>query len=169
MLLLKLLLVPALIWLISAAARKWGPGVAGALAGFPVITGSILLILTLEQGPDFARQAALASAMGAAANVVFGIAYSWAALRWRWPLCLPLGVAGYALAVAGGAGNKKPAKGRKARPSIAAGHGGSAAAMRAWPSCPWPAFCFPLRPPRRAPFPAKPAWSPGWRPARCWC
>ncbi|MFA1667894.1 hypothetical protein ACDT17_06580, partial [Chromobacterium piscinae] len=99
MLLLKLLLVPALIWLISAAARKWGPGVAGALAGFPVITGSILLILTLEQGPDFARQAALASAMGAAANVVFGIAYSWAALRWRWPLCLPLGVAGYALAV----------------------------------------------------------------------
>ncbi|MCD4486847.1 hypothetical protein LQR31_20450 [Chromobacterium vaccinii] len=99
MLLLKLLLVPALIWLISAAARKWGPGVAGALAGFPVITGSILLILTLEQGPDFARQAALASAMGAAANVVFGIAYSWATLRWRWPLCLPLGVAGYALAV----------------------------------------------------------------------
>ncbi|MCD5329715.1 hypothetical protein ACFFU8_15205 [Chromobacterium piscinae] len=99
MLLLKLLLVPALIWLISAAARKWGPGVAGALAGFPVITGSILLILTLEQGPDFARQAALASALGAAANVVFGIAYSWAALRWRWPLCLPLGVAGYALAV----------------------------------------------------------------------
>ncbi|MBP4051053.1 hypothetical protein J9978_16345 [Chromobacterium violaceum] len=100
MLLLKLLLVPALIWLITAAARKWGPSVAGALAGFPVITGSILLILTLEQGPDFARQAALASALGAAANVVFGIAYSWAALRWRWPPCLTLGVAGYALAVA---------------------------------------------------------------------
>ncbi|MEO9385703.1 hypothetical protein [Chromobacterium phragmitis] len=100
MLLLKLLLVPALIWLITAAARKWGPGVAGALAGFPVITGSILLILTLEQGPDFTRQAALASALGAAANMVFGIAYSWAALRWRWPPCLALGVAGYALAVA---------------------------------------------------------------------
>ncbi|WP_434632216.1 hypothetical protein [Chromobacterium sp. CV08] len=100
MFLLKLLLVPALIWLISAAAKKWGPGVAGALAGFPVITGSILLILALEQGPAFTRQAALGSALGTSANIAFGIAYGWATLRWRWPACLAFGLAGYAAAVA---------------------------------------------------------------------
>ncbi|OHX12409.1 hypothetical protein [Chromobacterium sphagni] len=99
MLLLKLLLVPTLIWLISAAAKKWGPAVAGALAGFPVITGSILLILALEHGPAFAQRAALAAALGTSTNIAFGIAYSWAALRWRWPACLALGLAGYAAAV----------------------------------------------------------------------
>ncbi|UTH76209.1 hypothetical protein [Chromobacterium sp. IIBBL 290-4] len=100
LLLLKLCLVPTLIWLITLAAKKWGPGVAGALAGFPVITGSILLILSLEQTPAFVREASLAASLGTSANLVFGIAYSWAALRWRWLPCLLLGLAAYALAVA---------------------------------------------------------------------
>ena len=68
LLLLKLLLVPALIALISLAARKWGPGVAGALAGFPVITGSILFILSLEQDAAFVREASLAAALGTSAS-----------------------------------------------------------------------------------------------------
>ncbi|OHX15599.1 hypothetical protein BI343_16595 [Chromobacterium amazonense] len=100
MLLLKLLLVPALIWLISLAAKKWGPGVAGALAGFPVITGSILLILSLEQDVAFVREASLAAALGTSANLVFGIAYSWAARNQSWPLSLLAGLAAYSLAVA---------------------------------------------------------------------
>ncbi|OWY38291.1 hypothetical protein CEK28_13570 [Xenophilus sp. AP218F] len=99
MLLLKVLLVPALIWLIGLAAGKWGPAVAGALAGFPVITGSILLILALEQGDGFAQRAALAAALGAATNVVFGLAYSWACLRWRWLPCLALSLLAYAASV----------------------------------------------------------------------
>ncbi|WP_052941629.1 hypothetical protein [Chromobacterium subtsugae] len=100
LLLLKLLLVPALIGLISLAAKKWGPGVAGALAGFPVITGSILFILSLEQDAAFVREASLAAALGTSANLVFGIAYSWTARQARWPACLAAGLLAYALAVA---------------------------------------------------------------------
>lgn len=99
LLLLKLLLVPTLIWLISLAAKKWGPGVAGALAGFPVITGSILFILSLEHDAAFVREASLSAALGTSANIAFGICYGWMALRRRWPLCLLGGLAAYALAV----------------------------------------------------------------------
>ncbi len=54
LLLLKLLLVPALIWAITLAAHRWGPAVGGWLSGFPVVSGPILLFLVLERGPDFA-------------------------------------------------------------------------------------------------------------------
>jgi len=57
---LKLLVVPTLLGLISVAGRKWGPGVAGWLAGFPVITGPILVFLATERGSGFAAQAASA-------------------------------------------------------------------------------------------------------------
>ena len=41
MLLLKLLLVPTLIALITLAGRRWGPAVAGWLARFPVLGGAV--------------------------------------------------------------------------------------------------------------------------------
>jgi len=56
---LKLLLVPALLAAISMAGKRWGPGVAGWLAGFPSLTGPILLFLALERGPEFTTQAAV--------------------------------------------------------------------------------------------------------------
>ena len=48
---LKLLLVPALLAAISMAGKRWGPGVAGWLAGFPSLTGPILFFLAIERGP----------------------------------------------------------------------------------------------------------------------
>jgi uncharacterized membrane protein (GlpM family) len=82
---LKLLLVPAFLALISWAGRRWGPGVAGWLAGFPSLTGPILLFLAIERGAEFTVPAAVFALSAVAAALVFGIAYAWACLRLRWP------------------------------------------------------------------------------------
>ena len=39
--LLKLLLVPALIYAVTLAGRRWGPDVAGWLSAFPILSGPI--------------------------------------------------------------------------------------------------------------------------------
>ena len=56
---LKLLLAPLLILLATLAGRRWGPAVGGWLAGLPLTSGPVSLILALEQGPEFAARAAL--------------------------------------------------------------------------------------------------------------
>jgi len=98
-LLLKLCLVPALIALVTFAGRRWGPGVAGWLSAFPVVAGPILLFIAIEQGADFAAQAAVGTLSAVLAILVFGICYAWAATRYAWPASLASGYAGYALAV----------------------------------------------------------------------
>ena len=76
MLALKLLLVPAFLALISLAGRRWGPEVAGWLAGFPVLTGPILFLLALENGPVFAAAAATVSLSAVSGAVAFGLCYA---------------------------------------------------------------------------------------------
>ncbi|XSS61170.1 hypothetical protein ACP9OK_20205 [Pseudomonas sp. B11] len=90
MLLLKLLTVPAFLLLISLASRRWGPNVAGWLAGFPVVVGPILLFLALEQGQAFATQAAVAALSAVFAMIAFSVAYTHAARTLAWPgaLCI---------------------------------------------------------------------------------
>jgi uncharacterized membrane protein (GlpM family) len=81
---LKLLLVPALLAAISLAGRRWGPGVAGWLAGFPSLTGPILFFLAIERGAEFTVPAAVFALSAVSAALVFGIAYAWACLRLHW-------------------------------------------------------------------------------------
>lgn len=100
LLLLKLLLVPALIYAITLAAHRWGPAVGGWLSGFPVVSGPILLFLALERGPEFAAQAAVGTLAAVAAILCFGLGYAWAATRLRWPAALACALAVYAAAVA---------------------------------------------------------------------
>ena len=76
MLALKLFLVPAFLLLISLAGRRWGPAVAGWLAGLPVLTGPILFLLALEHGPGFAAAAATVSLSAVFGAVVFILAYA---------------------------------------------------------------------------------------------
>jgi hypothetical protein len=96
--LLKLLLVPTLIALITLAGRRWGPAVAGWLAGFPVVAGPILLMVGIEQGPAFAAQGAQSALTAVLANLAFSVGYSWAALRFPWYGCLVLGVLAFGVA-----------------------------------------------------------------------
>jgi hypothetical protein len=73
---LKLLLVPAFLLLISLAGRRWGPAVAGWLAGLPVLTGPILLLLALEHGPGFTAAAATVSLSAVSGAVAFIVIYA---------------------------------------------------------------------------------------------
>ena len=84
MLALKLLLVPAFLAVISFAAKRWGPNVAGWLAGFPSVTGPILLFLALERGAGVTTQAAVGSLAAVFAAVAFGVAYAWCCTRLNW-------------------------------------------------------------------------------------
>jgi hypothetical protein len=76
MLALKLLLVPAFLLLLSLAGRRWGPAVAGWLAGLPVLTGPIQFLLALEQGPGFAAAAATVSLSAVFGAVAFIVTYA---------------------------------------------------------------------------------------------
>lgn len=98
-LLLKLLLVPALIALVTLAGRRWGPAVAGWLSAFPVVAGPILWFVAIEQGAAFAASAAVGTLSAVLAILAFGLSYAWAATRYPWPLSLPLAYVGYAGAV----------------------------------------------------------------------
>jgi hypothetical protein len=97
-LVLKLSLVPLLIYLVTLAGRRWGPQVAGWLSAFPIVAGPILFALTLEQGAPFAARAAEGTLLAVVAILVFSLAYAWASSR--------LGVAGsMALALLAWAGS----------------------------------------------------------------
>lgn len=76
----KLITVPLFIALITLVGRKWGPGRAGLLAGFPVVAGPIVIFIALEQGPEFAQNTALSAIRGTVALAAFTAAYCRASL-----------------------------------------------------------------------------------------
>ncbi len=98
MLALKLLLVPAFLAAISWAGRRWGPGVAGWLAGFPSLTGPILFFLALERGPAFTTQAAVLSLSCVFSAISFGATYAWVCIRLPWYGALACAFAAWSLA-----------------------------------------------------------------------
>lgn len=100
MLALKLAIVPAFILGISLAGQRWGPAIAGWLSGLPVVAGPILYFMAREQGAAFAAEAAVATASAVCGSIVFSAAYSWAATKHRWPLCLLAAAAAYFVAIA---------------------------------------------------------------------
>ncbi|MET3108380.1 putative membrane protein (GlpM family) [Oxalobacteraceae bacterium GrIS 2.11] len=99
--LIKLLLVPTLIGLVTLAGRRWGPKVAGWLSAFPIIAGPILLFVALDHGAEFAATAATGTLSAVLAIVVFSLGYSWAAMRLHWVGCLVVALLVYFIAVLG--------------------------------------------------------------------
>jgi hypothetical protein len=83
-LLLKIILAPVLIGLVSLAGRKWGPGVSGWLLGLPLNSAPIFLFLLVEQGPQFAARAAVGTLLGILAWAAFTLAYAYCCLRLPW-------------------------------------------------------------------------------------
>ena len=98
MLALKLFLVPAFLLLISLAGRRWGPAVAGWLAGLPVLTGPILFLLALEHGPGFAAAAATVSLSAVFGAVAFIVTYARLCARRSPGLSLLFGLASWCCA-----------------------------------------------------------------------
>jgi len=95
MLALKLFLVPSLIGAITLASRQWGPGVAGWLSGFPIVSAPVLFFFALDQGPHFASAAAVATLSAVFAVFMFSLAYAWTATRAGWLPSLAAGMIGY--------------------------------------------------------------------------
>jgi hypothetical protein len=75
-LLLKIIIAPVLIGLVSLAGKKWGPGIAGWLLGLPLNAAPILLFITLQQGHSFAAAAAYGSLLGLIAWAFFCLIYA---------------------------------------------------------------------------------------------
>jgi hypothetical protein len=100
LLILKLIIVPLFIAGVTFAGHRWGPAVAGWLAGLPIVSGPILLFLAIEQGTPFAAHAAMGTLAGVIGPVCFVLIYCWMASRnvW-WPLCLVCGWSGYFAAI----------------------------------------------------------------------
>lgn len=98
MLALKLFLVPAFLLLISLAGRRWGPAVAGWLAGLPVLTGPIQFLIALEHGSVFAAAAATVSLAAVFGAVVFIVTYARVCTRLSPALSLLAGLASWSCA-----------------------------------------------------------------------
>lgn len=98
--LLKLLLVPSLIAAITLVGRRWGPGVAGWLSAFPIVSGPILLAIALEQGKEFAAVAAANTLLAVLAVLVFSVAYARVATRAGLAACMAAALLAWTAAVA---------------------------------------------------------------------
>lgn len=96
-LLLKLTLVPLFLLAVSLVDRRWGPRVAGRLAGMPVVAGPILAFIALEQGPVFGGQAALGALSSVPGVVLFVVGYVRVAQHRPWPQALAVAWLGWAL------------------------------------------------------------------------
>ncbi|WP_223554493.1 hypothetical protein [Pseudomonas sp. BF-R-01] len=98
MLLLKLLVIPGFLLLISLAGKRWGPSVAGWLSGLPVVVGPILFFLAIEQGEVFAAQSATAALSAMFAMIAFCVTYAQVAQRAGWPWALTVSLLVWATA-----------------------------------------------------------------------
>jgi hypothetical protein len=101
LLLLKLILTPLLIGLVTLASRRWGSTVAGWLVGLPLTSGPVSIFLCLEQGRAFAAQAASGMLLGLIPVAAFCLAYARTAPKNRWPGSLSAGLGAYFIAAWG--------------------------------------------------------------------
>jgi uncharacterized membrane protein (GlpM family) len=97
-LILKLLVIPGFLLLISLAGKRWGPSVAGWLSGLPVVVGPILFFLAIEQGQVFAAQSATAALSAMFAMIAFCVTYAQVAQRAEWPWALVISLLVWATA-----------------------------------------------------------------------
>jgi len=93
---LRLLLVPAAVWLASLAARRWGHAASGYLGGLPLIGGPITLFLALDLGVAFAAKSALFTLAAILAQSAHLLAVAHAGRRRGWAVALLAGWTSFA-------------------------------------------------------------------------
>ena len=87
----KLLLVPAFLFALSLAGRRWGTAVSGWFVALPVVAGPIVFFIGLEQGEVFAAGAARGTITGLASLALYCLVYSRVASRAGWTASLLTG------------------------------------------------------------------------------
>jgi hypothetical protein len=100
-LILKLCLIPSLIYLVTLVGRRWGPNAAGWFSALPIVAGPILLTMAIEQGAGFVATAAAHTLIAVIAVLVFCLAYAWASGRFGVLGSMCAALMAYAAAVAG--------------------------------------------------------------------
>ncbi|MBF9072345.1 hypothetical protein [Streptacidiphilus fuscans] len=75
------LLTPALLAVVSFAARRFGPAVGGLLAGLPLLSGPVVVFAALDHGAAFAAGAAAATVGGALSATLLTWTYARMATR----------------------------------------------------------------------------------------
>jgi hypothetical protein len=91
LLLLRLVLVPIFIALVTLAALRWGPRAAAFVTALPAVAGPTLLFFAMQQGRVFAAQAASGTLLGLVGVAAFCLAYGYGSTRLRWFACLIVG------------------------------------------------------------------------------
>ena len=89
--LLKLALVPLVVWLASVAGRRWGHATTGWISGLPLIAGPISVFLAIDHGAQFAADAAAATLQVTGAAALHCLAFAHASRRFGWAASLLLG------------------------------------------------------------------------------
>ncbi|MCG8708202.1 hypothetical protein JHU04_001406 [Brenneria sp. 4F2] len=69
------MVTPVLMLAVSLAVRRWGGFVGGLLSGMPLTSGPVALFLAIEQGPQFATQAASGALSGLSAVLLTYLFY----------------------------------------------------------------------------------------------
>jgi hypothetical protein len=95
--LLKISLVPVVVWLASVAGRRWGHAVSGWISGLPLIAGPISVFLAQDPGPAFAAASATTTLQVTGAAALHCWTYAWAARRLGWLASLLAGWAAFVL------------------------------------------------------------------------
>lgn len=96
----KLALVAATVWLASLVSRRLGHAAGGLLAGMPMIAGPITGLLLVDQPAEAVRAVCLATLACQPALMAYLVSFAHAAQRWRWWACL---IAASGVFLAGGA------------------------------------------------------------------
>src|ERR687889_298484 len=97
MVFVPLLAAPSLMVAVSAAERRFGPAVAGAMAAMPVALSIIVLAVGAELGRDAGAQLAAGAAAHVVAQVAFALAFAAVLIRRGGALGLLAGVGAFAL------------------------------------------------------------------------
>jgi hypothetical protein len=100
-LLIKLTMTPLIIAAATVVARRWGERVGGLMIGLPLTSGPVSIFFALEQGPEYASNAAKGSILGLIPVAVFCAGYVHSARRLPWYLAAAFSIGLYFLSVWG--------------------------------------------------------------------
>ena len=98
-LVLKLVLAPLIIAAATLVSRKWGERIGGLMIGLPLTSAPVSIFFALEQGRNFAANAALGALLGMIPVAVFCLSYVLVARRFRWFIAAAAGILAYLLVV----------------------------------------------------------------------
>ena len=90
-LVLRLLLTPSLVVLVSYVQKRWGHAIGGRVIGLPLSTAPFLVLIYLMDGADQAANAAHGVVAGQIAVASYCYMFTYVSWRKTWPVALLIG------------------------------------------------------------------------------